>query len=578
MWFNALHHLAGWLGQRQAQRSPGRKRQKWSFVPRLEAFEDRLVPSTLTVLNTLDKGAGSLRDAITKASSGDSIVFAPSLNGQTITLTSDQLTINKNLDIEGPGASLLAISGNGTNRVFNIPEGNSVTIAGLTITQGLGSGSGGGGVFVAVSTLALTNDVFSYNQAVFGGNSPACGGALNILNGANTMVSDCTFLDNVASGQGSDSGSARGGAIQDVDNPVNSSTLIIENSTFIGNEAIGGKVLVEKPGKSAGVAQGGAIDTTGPASLTVTNCTFSGNMAIAGTGGSGAGSVLLDVGLGGAIHDVQTTLVVSGSTFTNNQALGGSDATVGAASSGYVGLADGGALSTQIGPATVANSVFYHNLAQGGSGNSGGGGSINVGWGVGGAVGNFFTGTTLVASNDIFCNNLAAGGAGNGGGLLTGDGIGGGLANVGGAVATLNNCTFINDQAIGGARSHGADGLGGAFANIQRSVLTASGCMLSGNQAIGSGGGSGANSGNGFGGGLYNDETSTLAVAGSTITANSAIGGAAGGGGSDGQGIGGGCYFAAGGSVCLDTETVVMIFGNTSSSSDNDIFGSYTIC
>jgi len=30
-------------------------------------------------------------------------------DGQTITLTSDQLEINKNLDIEGPGASLLAI-------------------------------------------------------------------------------------------------------------------------------------------------------------------------------------------------------------------------------------------------------------------------------------------------------------------------------------------------------------------------------------------------------------------------------------------------------------------------------------
>src|SRR5207248_7807597 len=79
--------------------------------------------ATLTVTNANDKGSGSLRATITNAKSGDTIVFASSLNGQTITLTSDQLTINKNLDIEGPGASLLSISGGDTNRIFNINEG-----------------------------------------------------------------------------------------------------------------------------------------------------------------------------------------------------------------------------------------------------------------------------------------------------------------------------------------------------------------------------------------------------------------------------------------------------------------------
>src|SRR5262245_54361620 len=88
------------------------------FVPRLEILEDRSLPSTLTVLNTLDSGAGSLRDVIGHAKSGDMIVFAPSLDGQTITLTSDELAITKSLHIEGPGASLLTISGNDANRVF----------------------------------------------------------------------------------------------------------------------------------------------------------------------------------------------------------------------------------------------------------------------------------------------------------------------------------------------------------------------------------------------------------------------------------------------------------------------------
>ena len=39
------------------------------FVPRLENLEERTVPSTLTVVNPNDTGAGSLRNAITHANS-----------------------------------------------------------------------------------------------------------------------------------------------------------------------------------------------------------------------------------------------------------------------------------------------------------------------------------------------------------------------------------------------------------------------------------------------------------------------------------------------------------------------------
>jgi hypothetical protein len=39
-----------------------------------------------------------------------------------------------------------------------------------------------------------------------------------------------------------------------------------------------------------------------------------------------------------------------------------------------------------------------------------------------------------------------------------------------------------------------------------------------------------------------------------------------------------GVYFVAGGSVCLDSFTVANIFGNTASTSDNDVFGVFTIC
>src|SRR5262249_6619882 len=152
-----------------------------SFVPRLETLEERTVLSTLTVLNTLDSGAGSLRDTIKHAHAGDTIVFAASLDDQTITLTSDQITINKSLDTERLGADKLAISGNDTNRVFAIDEGFTVTIAGLTITHGRAvgasdSGGGGGGILNAGSTVNLANDVFSYNVDL-GGTGHAQGGA-----------------------------------------------------------------------------------------------------------------------------------------------------------------------------------------------------------------------------------------------------------------------------------------------------------------------------------------------------------------------------------------------------------------
>ena len=69
----------------KAHRGPVAQRRP--FPPGLEVLEGRTVPSTLTVLNNLDSGAGSLRDAIAQAKRGDTITFSSSLAGQTITLT-----------------------------------------------------------------------------------------------------------------------------------------------------------------------------------------------------------------------------------------------------------------------------------------------------------------------------------------------------------------------------------------------------------------------------------------------------------------------------------------------------------
>ncbi|MCA9442443.1 MAG: hypothetical protein KC964_16695, partial [Candidatus Omnitrophica bacterium] len=97
--------------------------------------------ATLTVLNNGDAGADSLRDRIGAAVGGDTIEFAGGVTG-VITLSSE-IVINKNLVINGPGVEVLAISGGGTNRVFNITSG-PVVIDNLTIRDGYHRGGDGG--------------------------------------------------------------------------------------------------------------------------------------------------------------------------------------------------------------------------------------------------------------------------------------------------------------------------------------------------------------------------------------------------------------------------------------------------
>jgi hypothetical protein len=578
-----------WKTKRKAVRT------QRSFVPRLEVLEDRAVPSTLTVLNNLDSGAGSLRDTIKAANSGDTVVFASGLNGQRITLTSDELAIKKSLDIEGPGASLLAVSGNDTFRVFDIVnQGLTVTIAGLTITHGRGGGGGSGGgggggaILNASSTLNVVNDVLSNNQA------DTRGGGITNQNGVLT-VTDTVFTGNQAIGAAG-TPFTEGGAIW---NSNRNSSATVVGCTFMGNKVIGGNggVLTGAMG-SLGEANGGAIHSEGftgqPSTLVVEDSTFIGNEAVAGSGGSGGhgtGVYVVGAGTGGAIaNDDGSVLAVDRCAFSSNLAVGGSNAS-GFTNNSRVGHSIGGAVQND-GSATVTNSTFDHNEALGGNNNAGGG-ALLLGRGAGGAIGsfNFSSQATLTVSNCTFSDNQAIGGTGNTGSAFAGDGAGGAFLNERGSAATVTGCTFTGNQATGGAGAagqNGANGLGGGIANILGSTLTVSGCMLNANHAIGGASGSSASGGNGFGGGVYNDGLSvapqnagtpaTLAVTGSTITGNQATGGAAGTGGSAGQGIGGGVYFASGGVVCLDLFTQGHLTNNHASTSNDDLFGAFTTC
>ena len=97
--------------------------------------------ATLVVTSTADSGTGSLRQALADAIDGDTIQFDAALNGQAITLTTDELVIDKSITITGPGSSQLAVQrsfANGTPsfRIFHITPGHTVMIEGLTIKSG----------------------------------------------------------------------------------------------------------------------------------------------------------------------------------------------------------------------------------------------------------------------------------------------------------------------------------------------------------------------------------------------------------------------------------------------------------
>src|SRR5438093_5479250 len=110
---------------------------------------------TLIVTNTNDSGPGSSRQTLADANNGDVIGFA--VTG-TIGLSTGELLVTKSITISGPGAENLAVNGNNQRRVFHIASGQTVTISGLTITNGHATDSGGG-IYNDHAMLILNNCV-----------------------------------------------------------------------------------------------------------------------------------------------------------------------------------------------------------------------------------------------------------------------------------------------------------------------------------------------------------------------------------------------------------------------------------
>jgi len=301
--------FSSWLRKPNAKPRTSR-RASATFRPRLEALEGRVVPSTLTVTNNLDSGAGSLRADIAAANSGDTIQFAPSLSGQTIGLVHD-LAINKNLTIKGPSApnTPVTISGQNQTRIFEVDGATTnVTLSNLNLIDGDGfdpypfsasAPNGQGGAIWNGGTLTITGCNLNHNtNNIDFGNVTAFGGA--IYNAGTLSVQNCILNNNSAGPASSASNTGfgylangQGGAI------YNAGMLTVSNSTLDYNFVTGFP------------AEGRAIFNAYNATATITNSTlFSYNDGSLGTIYNQGTMTLSGCTVSGGMYNLGTLVVI----------------------------------------------------------------------------------------------------------------------------------------------------------------------------------------------------------------------------------------------------------------------------
>jgi hypothetical protein len=210
------------------RRKPGPNAIRGRLRPTLMEMERRELLSALTVSNTNDSGAGSLRAAVVQANSdggGDTIVFSSLFSTpQTITLTSGQLELTgaATTTITGPGANLLSISGDNAGRVFDIASGSAAELSGLTVTDG--KANLGGGIRNDGGTLELDQVVLRDNRARVGG---------GLYNNGSAALTDVVFRGNTAR-EGSGLFSTRNATLTGLGRSRRAATGTILNQTFNG--------------------------------------------------------------------------------------------------------------------------------------------------------------------------------------------------------------------------------------------------------------------------------------------------------------------------------------------------------
>lgn len=215
---------------------------------------------TLTVTNTDDAGAGSLRQAIADAAGGDTLDFAAGLSGGTITLAGTELLIDKDLTVDA--SSLpdgITVDAAGGSRVVHVATNATVTIDSLNIAGGTTSFLAGGGGILNEGSLTLRRCSVFGNTTMFG----RSGGG--ILNEESLTMKQCSVFDNHTD-------SSAGGILNGDEGDQAPAMLTMEHCTVFGN--------------TSRFAGGGFLNNDLGTTI-VSHCTIASN--VCREGGAGAG-------------------------------------------------------------------------------------------------------------------------------------------------------------------------------------------------------------------------------------------------------------------------------------------------
>ena len=407
---------------------------------------------TFIVANLNDSGAGSLRQSLLNANAAGSgaLVDATALSG-AILLNSSLPIITNTLQLKGPGAGLLTISGQNQYRILFLDGTNqAVEIDNLTLANGYAKGGDGG--------------------SPLGGGGAGLGGALFVNQGAVTL-SGVSFVGNAAaggngSGPGPGYGGGGGGGLGGNGGASGTAFGGGGGGGFQGNGGIG---FYAAGGGGGVLGNGGNGNDGGGGGGGLVDGQDGGNpYGGAGGGGGGAGgdSVNNPNGIAGSLYGGGGG---GGGTYDGNGGAGGKFGGGGGGQNQSVGGL-GGDFGGGGGAGQQAYTYYGQGGGHGGFGGGGGGGVpnedvgayVSVG-GDGGFGGGGGGGVGYQASNTGYGGSYGGnGGSGNEASIYKYAGGGGGGAALGAAVFVSNDLGaslfLANSSADAGSLTAGAGG------------------------------------------------------------------------------------------------------------------------
>jgi hypothetical protein len=384
---------------------------------------DKVSSSTAVTLTNL-----TLRQAIIKATAGDTITFAENIS--SVNIRHGSLNVSKDITIGGNKNVIVRRDSNPTTQDMTIfvVTGSNVAFRQLTIENGYTMNESGGAFLIDNATVSLDSCIIQKNKA-------DTGGAISVINGGNVRLNTVSIYKNNATNEGS--------AIYIKNGTVEAQNTIIEGhsdrySTIKlekGSLSLTDSRIVSNEIKS----KGSPIDADAGTSVVVRGSTIAANSGTESAGISTKGS-----------------LTVENSIFENGKSTG---------AGGGISMRDGSS-------GAIRHSLFRNNTAT-----EDGGGIYQT------------ANSTVSITDCVFLNNIANyGGAFFGRGTFTIDSCtavanaarfyGGAIASWNNAKATINGTIIVQNEAKGNNTLK--DPSGGGL-NISRSDAVISNNVIVGN-------------------------------------------------------------------------------------------------